>query len=583
MPSTRFSNRESIYQEIVKEFRLIASIMPIQILTWRIYWYSLPISLLTTTVFIPRDIDSAGKAMKWLLLGLISHLSMSPFILYAKSQPTRQLQFLLSFLMGVVRGGAISLIAPILGLVDPVAPAIRMLNSGIAVFYWIQILVVLIFVRSAYKMRLQELLRRAIFEADIGQIAQFSGPSGTKHSEIIELIAQLKLKISTTGPASLDLEHQVVLIDELIDTHIKPQSSKRWANSDVIWPKLPIRLMLLDSLSSSRIPIVPITLLTFPFSIVGAIVRNGFLHGFYIELYFTALAFGIFYLLRNLIDQANGCLKFNLSFIIVATVVIYPTENLFITKMFPGDWSNSNTPKSVQALSTLLYVVFLIAGNFLLSVQKKRGDLLDRLEGILTQAQLEQFLSQGTDAKSQGDLAQYLHAQVQAQLHACKLLLLKAAETEFKLFSPQVTDMVVKRLESLQVPYTKTPPRIPSNRIHEIAQSWVGLSTIRAELPPELDVISPNGEIIAQLVEESVVNSIRHGKAKFVNINGSVVGGICHMVVTNDGELIKGSHKGLGTILFDTFADTWEIKSELSGTRLTFSLPMTSLKTKEQR
>lgn len=582
MSTMRLANRESIYQEIAKEFRLIASVMPTQILTWQLYWYSLPISLITTTVFVPRDIDSADKAMKWLLVGLVSHLSMSPFILYAKNQSKTQLQFLLSFLMGVARGGVISLLAPILGLIDPVAPAIRLLNSGIAVFYWIQILAVLIFVRSAYKMRLQELLRRAIFEADIKKTAQFSGSSDTKHSEIIELISQLKSKISTTGPASLDLEHQVVLIDQLIDTHIKPQSSKRWANSDLIWPKLPARFMVLDSLSSSRIPIVPITLLTLPFSIVGAIVRNGFLHGLYVELYFIFLSLFIFYLLRNLINPANGYLKFNLSFIIIAIVVIYPTENIFITKIFPGDWSDSNTPKSVQALSMLLYIVFLLAGNFLLSVQKKRGDLLDRLEGILTQAQLEQFLSQGTDAKSQGDLAQYLHAQVQAQLHACKLLLLKAAETEFKLFSPQVTDMVVKRLESLQVPYTKTPPRVPSVRIHEIAQSWVGLSTIRAELPPELEVLSPNGEIIAQLIEEGVVNSIRHGKAKFVDIKGSVVGGICHMVVTNDGELIKGSHKGLGTILFDTFADTWEIKSELSGTRLTFSLPMTSSELKEE-
>ena len=327
----RLANRESIYQEIAKEFRLIASVMPTQILTWQLYWYSLPISLITTTVFVPREIDSADKAMKWLLVGLVSHLSMSPFILYAKNQSKTQLQFLLSFLMGVARGGVISLLAPILGLIDPVAPAIRLLNSGIAVFYWIQILVVLVFVRSAYKMRLQELLRRAIFEADIKKIAQFSGPSDTKHSEIIELISQLKSKISITGPASLDLEHQVVLIDQLIDTHIKPQSSKRWANSDLIWPKLPARFMVLDSLSSSRIPIVPITLLTLPFSIVGAIVRNGFLHGLYVELYFIFLSLFIFYLLRNLINPANGYLKFNLSFIIIATVVIYPTENIFIT------------------------------------------------------------------------------------------------------------------------------------------------------------------------------------------------------------------------------------------------------------
>jgi K+-sensing histidine kinase KdpD len=162
---------------------------------------------------------------------------------------------------------------------------------------------------------------------------------------------------------------------------------------------------------------------------------------------------------------------------------------------------------------------------------------------------------------------------VQSQLHACKLLLLRAAESDFKLFSPSVTQMVMKRLELLDLPYTKSPPRVPAIRIAEIVRAWTGLATIKLDLPTELSVVSPNADVISQLIEEVIVNSIRHGKAKFINISAKIVANVCEVTITNDGLLKAGGAKGLGSTLFDTFADSWTIEEILDGTKIWFAIP----------
>jgi hypothetical protein len=56
-----------------------------------------------------------------------------------RNRPEKQLQIALVFAMGTVRGGVIGLTAPLLGLVDSVPIPVRMANSAVAVFYWMQI------------------------------------------------------------------------------------------------------------------------------------------------------------------------------------------------------------------------------------------------------------------------------------------------------------------------------------------------------------------------------------------------------------------------------------------------------------
>jgi anti-sigma regulatory factor (Ser/Thr protein kinase) len=75
------------------------------------------------------------------------------------------------------------------------------------------------------------------------------------------------------------------------------------------------------------------------------------------------------------------------------------------------------------------------------------------------------------------------------------------------------------------------------------------------------------------LIEEAVVNSIRHGKATEIQVSGSGSGDFITVQVRDNGSFTGGkSHRGLGTILFETFADSWQLEGGSNGSTLTFTV-----------
>jgi signal transduction histidine kinase len=196
---------------------------------------------------------------------------------------------------------------------------------------------------------------------------------------------------------------------------------------------------------------------------------------------------------------------------------------------------------------------------------------LELLEDIVSEQALNKMIKGGVAASAESEYAQYLHAEVQSQLMACKLLLLKAAESDFTLMSPEVTQKVLDRLALLNEPYEQRPDRIPSVRLQEFQKTWEGLAKIYFNLPPELSQVSRNGEIIAQLIEELIVNAIRHGKAKNITVTATIVDGYCIISVLDDGRIKSTKKPGLGSTLFEVFAPDWKLVSTSQGTLATLT------------
>jgi len=502
---------------------------------------------------------------------------MAPFVIYMKNKPDKKLQIVLAFAMGTVRGGVIGLSAPLLGLVDSVPIPIRMANSAVAVFYWLQIGSIYFDVRNSYRKSLQALLRKAIFEpsSKIEGNAISKGFSESREKFRV-LIENLKIEISAIGDSNTEpiFNEQIKAIDALIDNHIKPQSAKKWKDSELIWPEFSFKSLLVQSLSTTRIPLLGVIILTLPFSIFGNVVGYGLILGLISVVISTICPILVYLVVTLLPDNKFSQLHKNFSFLILWIITTTPFSYLYLKRFTVEKYATPTQTLQVEITAILLFLVFLISATMLLSMKESQGRTLELFSNMIPEGELDSFITQGLEAKSQADLAQYLHAEVQSQLHACKLLLLRAAESDFSLFSPSVTQMVIKRLETLDLPYTKSLPRIPEERLSQIVSSWLGLASIKMDLAKELSVISPNGEVVSQLIEEAIVNSIRHGKAKFISVVAKVEDGICEVVITNDGLLKASGARGLGSTLFNTFADSWSIEEVLDGTKIWFKLPL---------
>jgi anti-sigma regulatory factor (Ser/Thr protein kinase) len=108
----------------------------------------------------------------------------------------------------------------------------------------------------------------------------------------------------------------------------------------------------------------------------------------------------------------------------------------------------------------------------------------------------------------------------------------------------------------------------------EIAQSWQGLADIEYEIIPEFTQFHSQSEITSQLIEEAVVNAIRHGKASKISIKATTSNSSISVFVRDNGSMqMAQTSSGLGTILLNTFAESWSLQREGDQSLLTFSVP----------
>jgi len=553
------------------------SLIPERIITWRAFWGLLPFSIMSTIFFIAPAINSKSLILTWTAIALFSHAAMAPFVFYFNGKFNRPIHIIFALCMGLVRGAVINLSAPVLLVKDPLILAVRAVNSALSVLYALIIASIIISIWTKFESDLRQLLSNAIAVKTKGPKKK-SGTNQNQSAEsenIQQVIGDLNTYIASAQEgegAPLTLLEQANAIDRLINKHIRPKSAERWRQAELIWPKIQPWDVLRKSLSQTKIPTISIALLTLPLTLFGQFARSGVVGGIAVQVTSLALIILITRAIEAITAENKNYLRDRTSLFMIAMFVIQLPIVLTINYYFnSGSYDSLANMTQVHISSTITYVFLIFVGSIVLTVQNNRANALELLQEIISEQTLNTMIEGGVASSNQSEFAQYLHAEVQSQLMACKLLLLKAAESDFTLMSPEVTQKVLARLELLKQPYEKKPDRIPTVRLQELKKTWQGLAKINFDLPPELSKVSRNGEIIAQLIEELIVNAIRHGKAKNITVSASISDGRCSISVLDDGRLKSTKKSGLGSTLFEVFAPDWKLSATSQGTLATLT------------
>ena len=562
----------------LKDIKSLFSLAPERLISWKVFWALTPFSVLTAIFYVQPNLGSKSDLLAWTAIGMMSHASMIPFVFYGNGSFKRPMHVFLALCMGFVRGGTIGLLAPVLQVHDPVPLAVRVLNSMITVPFGIFVAAILITVWSDFSRDLRLVLADAMSNNSF-EVAKsnetLSIENKNSHKEIQGLISNLNKYFQDVAESSgtlSSLSEQAQAIDDLIKGHIRPHSAKRWKESELIWPRIRFGRVLHQALMKTPLPIIPVLIVTLPLSLFGSIVRFGFILGFLI-----VAATGLLILLIARVTERlsrfyeNRILYRNIFFCIGLILFSIPFD-LIIATIFRANNKISTSSFLSAQLSTIITYVFLTClASIVWTVKVNRLEAVNLLRNSLSRPALQGMVDKGVTASINSEFAQYLHAEVQSQLLACKLLLLKAADSNFENFPTEVTQKVLQRLKTLETPYEKRPPRIPSVRLNNMCKTWQGLAEISLDLGPELSEVSRNGEVIAQLIEESIVNAIRHGKAKKIQVKAWVVDSTCFISVQDNGTLKSSKHKGLGSTLFEVFAPDWVLATNPVGTLATMS------------
>ena len=555
-----------------------SSLIPVRLITWKAYWGLLPISILSTMLFIAPEINTKPLFLAWLAISFFGHASMAPFVIYFNGKFGRKTHIFFGVCIGAVRGATINLTAPILRVEDPLPFAIRVLNSSISFPYALVIAGIVISIWTKFDSDLRQLLKNAVELGASEPKSDDSKPTleiSESRRNIRQVLAELNEYIVSTsngGDSSRTLKEQANAIDRLINKHIRPHSAERWRQAELIWPRIRPWDVLRESISKTKLPVIATIFFTLPISLFGQFAGSSFVAGAVIQSTAILLLVLLVKISELLATETEKVVR-NQNLVIFAGVflVILPILLLLSYSINLDRYTSVGHLLQVHTSSILTFMLIALICSTVLTVQENRDNALDLLEDIVSEQALNKMIEGGVAASAESEYAQYLHAEVQSQLMACKLLLLKAAESDFTLMSPEVTQKVLDRLELLNQPYETRPDRIPSVRLQEFQKTWEGLAKFYFNLPPELSKVSRNGEIIAQLIEELIVNAIRHGKAKSITVTATIVDGFCIVSVLDDGRIKSTKKPGLGSTLFEVFAPDWKLVSTSQGTLATLT------------
>jgi hypothetical protein len=125
-----------------------------------VYIATIPLTLIVTVFAIPSEINRPIEYWYWTLIGLLSHLTMLPFVLYGLKIKKIQIQIPLLLAMGLVRGVTIGVLQPIFGFKDEMIIPVRALISMLIIFYMFYAFSVVYNFRNDFKRKVYGMLKQ---------------------------------------------------------------------------------------------------------------------------------------------------------------------------------------------------------------------------------------------------------------------------------------------------------------------------------------------------------------------------------------------------------------------------------------
>ncbi len=555
----------------------LLNLLPKKLITKEVYLATLPVTVFVTLFIIPLEINRPIEYVYWLVVGLSGHLAMLPFVIYGRDRQLLKEQVPLVLAMGFVHGLVIWLVQPLFGFEDQYTILVRAANSALFVFYMFQLLAIIYEFNYGLQRKVSRILEQMALKK---QQLDLRDPI-VHDNELVQLVAKLQDKITleiSEKPISSGVNESAKSIDNLVREHIRPLSKSKWKDGEVKWVKLGVFHVLRRTMTLSPIPIFEIYLLTLPLALVNQISRYNFSTLVITQsIWLVVLLFLVKFIKFLFPSFEDNFFRQNVALVFSASLIVAPMI-YFTNGLIPADLINSQNTIFSHIYASLMIAVILCASTLLVSLNIDQEKALSFLENQLDRNELTSHLESRVQSIRDSDYSKYLHNEVQSQLLACKLLLLKSAESDSQMFPPVVLTQIISRLEKIKQVPLREIGLTPSERMKELVHSWRGIAEIQLELPERFDEIASDSVEICQLMEEAVINSIRHGQAKMVEISVSFLDDQIIGVIFDDGIFVETKNGGgLGTILFDTFTKHWEIKSEGDGTTLRFSLEMPSL------
>ena len=469
---------------------------------------------------------------------------------------------LILLITGFSRGVITFVLFDKLGYQNPASLSGRISNSIWNILIWIGFGSIFIeskrrFTRS-YRAALTQILVLKLRSNSMSQSGY-----GYIADQILQMQLRLKGALEQNTSSSGDLGVEQAIADALrreLREELKPLSQQLWMKSAYDPPSLRFASVLKTS----------ITQLNFRFHLVACIYAGSsvlntiFLVGPSISIAYSSLIYLIFYIVNRTREKIIRKFdrqkeRINLLFVILVGIIVL-VGSTFIFDLFGLINFYSAAVLIAPTLSALIVAASFIELAF--SDRKTLIEILSRESKI----ENENFLAK----VNRGNAASFLHNSLQSELTALAMHLDAVTKNPDALQSRIVMEKVESFISRSRSEDFKNFLETPEIRFKRILDSWEGIAKIDVSLDERIYDDPARASLMVQLIQESVANAIRGGRANEISIAAQFYGDSFKITISDNGKAVALNRKrGIGSEWIDSIATTdWVLEETDTGRTL---------------
>jgi signal transduction histidine kinase len=481
-------------------------------------------------------------------------------------------------LLGIVRGMAINVGFEILNIEPQVSALYKVFNSAISLPLWFIGIAVFVESRRQFQKEFEAIFLRSVRKEQTSEDMQNLNPVADdgeliQHLQAVASGLAYEIEGVLSQPASqVDYAKQTSKIQDLINSELRPASTKLWNGSTLSAPKLSIPTLVRISLLDQKLKVFTASLLFAPYIFIGLNGTLGWRLAAIETLLATSLNILVFLVCEALFK--NGLL--NRRFTNVATMGLsYVIPFMAIVFLLPSSMFLTDSLATIffyQLFLTASHILILLGLNLYKLLGQQRAAVLQSFEQIIEGGEVLPISSDDLNAVRDIDLARYLHGELQAGLIATSLLLQRASNTGDTELARHALRSAANILRQDHARVSQAKISSPQARLEKISAGWRGIAEVRIDLNwiDSLDTSSLN-DVIA-LIDEGVSNAIRHAKATVISVSGTCAEGVVHLEIRSDGSGMTGQTPGLGTKLFNELTSSFAYSKQGDSNLLKFTV-----------
>lgn len=419
--------------------------------------------------------------------------------------------------------------------------------------------------RRAESARMQD-----FFEQDTALAAARSEASGIIRGLHVALASDIDAALS---PARIAIENRLADQERVIVTEewssaagelrmaaratVRPLSKQLWAYAPARIPSPGLGRILRTIVTKQPFQPTVLILIYWATTFGGSVSNLGWLRGVFSLVIGTAL-------IALILGGANVLMRrhrqHHAAIFVTATITLQST-GLLIFALRDG-WGAIPYTWTEYALSCIGGVALILVTSGFGSVRTYRSDLARTLRADIDDELKESVAASVQVAQLARESARVLHGSVQTRLIACAVAIEQASRTQ---------DVEAFRAAMREAHDALVPPALGVEETRGLAEQlertvalWSGLCAVELTINPSLhNIRGPLARDVCRVIEEAINNAITHGEASEVHVDVDVdvqvAEGEVIVNVADNGLGPRGDEPGLGSSLFDSLCDVWEL------------------------